>query len=98
MSKDNKAQYYDHGGIETLDIIKAKLTHDQFEGFMLGNAIKYLCRANHKDNFERDIEKANYYIAWLEDYIYSSQTKEDLNAESFQNVSINTVKQLIDDN
>jgi len=60
-SKDPKSRYYDAGGIETLDIIKAKLTPEQYRGFLLGNIIKYSCRVNHKGNFDRDIEKVRFY-------------------------------------
>jgi len=67
MSKDEKSSYYDAGGIETLDIIKAKLTPEQYTGFLLGNAIKYLCRANWKGCLERDIEKAANYSKWLKE-------------------------------
>ena len=65
MSKDEKAEYYDQGGIEVIEIIKAKLTPEQYRGFLLGNAIKYVCRANHKGDFDRDIQKAENYITWL---------------------------------
>ena len=59
--KDPKARYYDVGNIETLDIIQAKLTPEQYEGFLLGNMIKYSCRANFKDQKTRDIEKISFY-------------------------------------
>ena len=65
MSKDNKSSYYDVGGIETLDIIKAKLTPEQYQGYLLGNAIKYLTRCNHKGCKKRDLEKAANYTKWL---------------------------------
>jgi len=69
MSIDAKSTYYDTGGIETIAIIKAKLTDEQFRGFCLGNAIKYLCRYNSKHNFEkdktRDAEKAVVYLSEL---------------------------------
>lgn len=61
MAKDGKATYYDAGGIETIDIIKAKLTEEQFKGWLLGNCIKYSCRANFKGSFKRDIEKIAFY-------------------------------------
>lgn len=69
MSKDDKSIYYDAGGIETLDIIKAKLTLEQYQGYLLGNAIKYQCRMMHKtpDNPKRDAEKAVHYTTWLRD-------------------------------
>ena len=65
MSKDKKSNYYDKGGIETIDIIKAKLTPEQFNGYLLGNAIKYACRLNFKDNVARDAEKMANYSQWL---------------------------------
>jgi len=69
MSVDKEASYYDAGGIETIAIIKAKLTPEQFVGFCLGNALKYLCRYNFKHDstgMERDRIKANTYLKMLE--------------------------------
>jgi len=66
MSKDNKSTYYDQGGIEVLDVIKAKLTPEQYEGYLLGNAIKYALRANWKGSKERDLEKLGNYAGWLD--------------------------------
>lgn len=65
--KDPKSRYYGAGGFETLDIIKAKLTPEQYRGFLLGNIIKYSCRANHKGEFDRDIEKVKFYGAAIFD-------------------------------
>ncbi len=66
MSRDPQSRYYDAGSIETLDIIKAKLTHEQYEGFLLGNAIKYGCRMNWKhEDKRRDIDKAMMYLQEL---------------------------------
>jgi len=52
------------GGIETIDFIKAKLTAEQFEGYLLGNVIKYLSRYRHKNGLE-DLQKAGWYLARL---------------------------------
>jgi hypothetical protein len=68
MSKDSKASYYDAGGIETLDIIKAKLTPEQYKGYLLGCSLKYQCRLMHKFDDKdriRDAEKAANYSLWL---------------------------------
>jgi len=68
MSQDPKSGYYDVGGIETIDVIKAKLTKEQFEGFCLGNALKYGCRMMWKHStYGRDIEKAMMYLNMLQD-------------------------------
>ena len=61
MSVDPKSVYYDAGGIETIDIIRAKLTPAQFEGYLLGCMLKYSCRANFKGDMQRDIEKVGVY-------------------------------------
>lgn len=80
MSRDKQSGYYDAGGIETLDIIKAKLTDEQYRGYLLGNMIKYACRANHKGGFVRDIQKLANYSEFLKDeamdYLEKDLTKE----------------------
>lgn len=65
MSHDPKSTHYDAGGIETLDIIRAKLTPEQYRGYLLGNVIKYSTRLNFKGTPERDAEKAALYAKWL---------------------------------
>ncbi len=67
MATDPKSYYYDAGGIETISIIKAKLSSEQFQGYLLGNAIKYILRANWKGDFSRDIEKARQYLKWAQE-------------------------------
>ena len=63
--RDSGAAYYDHGGLSTLEVIRAKLTDEQFKGFLLGNCIKYSCRLNYKGDSARDAEKGAMYAAWL---------------------------------
>ena len=52
-------QYYTRGKIEVWDFII-----DQDLGFILGNAVKYICRAGFKDPAKHieDLEKAKVYI------------------------------------
>ena len=53
--------YYNQGKIEVIDFIE-----DQGfgEGFCLGNALKYICRAGRKDpnKLHEDIQKAIWYL------------------------------------
>lgn len=65
---DPKARYYDAGGIETIDIIKAKLTPEEYRGYLLGVIIKYSCRLGHKGDAGRDAEKLRKYSEWLTDH------------------------------
>lgn len=65
MSIDKKSSYYDAGGIETINVIRAKLTTEQFKGWLLGNVIKYSCRLNYKGSAQRDAEKVQVYSKLL---------------------------------
>ena len=67
MSRDPSSTYYDAGGIETLDIIRAKLTTEQYQGYILGNLIKYACRMNYKGQLSRDAEKVAIYGSILKE-------------------------------
>ena len=70
--KINHPKHYKIGGIETIDFIEAKLTHEQYEGYMVGNIIKYISRYGHKDGLN-DLKKAKWYLERL------IEEKEDLN-------------------
>ncbi len=60
----NHPSHYTDGGIETIDFIRAKLTTDEFRGYCVGNAMKYISRAGKKGDFKTDIEKAIVYLKW----------------------------------
>jgi len=49
--------YYTRGSIECWDFIR-----DQQLNYHLGNAIKYICRAGHKDSTASDLKKAIHYL------------------------------------
>lgn len=50
-------QHYQGKGIEVIDVIEA------FElNFALGNAVKYILRADKKANKKQDLEKAKWYL------------------------------------
>jgi len=62
----NQPPHYKIGGIETIDIIKAKLTPDEFRGYLKGNVVKYLTRAGHKDDAGKDVDKMVWYATKLQ--------------------------------
>lgn len=59
--------HYTVGGLEVKEILKAKLTPEEYRGYCKGNIIKYLMRAEHKGNPVQDYAKANQYSQWLVD-------------------------------
>ena len=60
--------HYTQGGIEVIDILRHKMTNDQFEGFLLGNVLKYLFRYPHKGHDREDLDKALTYLGWLREF------------------------------
>ena len=67
----NHPSHYTQNGIECIDIIRAYLTPAEYRGFLLGNAIKYVVRCEHKANMLQDIRKAGWYLKRLESEITS---------------------------
>jgi hypothetical protein len=61
----NSPPHYTEGGIESIDYIKAKLTPEQFQGFIIGNALKYCSRLGKKGDPREDAAKASWYLAWI---------------------------------
>lgn len=60
-SSNINPDHYKTGGIETIDIVEAKLSREEFLGFCKGNIIKYVTRANYKNGLE-DYKKAQWYL------------------------------------
>jgi hypothetical protein len=58
----NSPPHYLTGGIETIDYIKAKLTAEEFKGYLRGNVLKYASRKKGGD----DMGKAAWYAKRLE--------------------------------
>lgn len=59
--------YYAVGEIETIEFIKAKLSKEEFKGFLKGNVIKYISRSLYKSDETGDYKKAAYYSSRLAD-------------------------------
>ena len=58
----NEPPHYTYGDIEVIDFIE-QITKDYKPelAFSIGNAIKYIARANHK-NGKEDLDKARWYL------------------------------------
>ncbi len=60
----NHPHHYKYGPLETIEVIKGSMPSEQYKGYLKGNIIKYICRAEYK-NGKEDIAKAVKYIEWL---------------------------------
>jgi hypothetical protein len=61
----NSPDHYTHNGIEAIDVIEAKLTDEQYEGYLQGSVMKYLLRSNYKGKRNEDLKKAQWYLNTL---------------------------------
>ena len=62
----NHPPHYKIGGIETIDVIEAKLTPEEFRGYLKGNVVKYLTRIGYKDDAGKDVDKMVWYALKLQ--------------------------------
>ena len=73
----NKPSHYMSGGLEVIDILKAKLTPEEYEGFLKGLSLKYIFRAGKKahNDAKQDIQKAEWYLQKLEEFLSEDDKK-----------------------
>ena len=64
----NHPKHYLKGGLECIQVIKAQLTPEQYEGYLYGNVIKYMWRWKEKNGLE-DLRKAAHYLMWLQEEV-----------------------------
>lgn len=72
----NHPQHYGGEGniYETIEVLEAWLTYEEFIGFCKGNAIKYLSRAQQKGG-KTDYKKAEWYLERMNSFINSTTEK-----------------------
>lgn len=64
MSNVDHPAHYMAGSVETIEHIRDMLTDEGFEGYLVGNVLKYLARYRLKGGTE-DLRKASWYLARL---------------------------------
>lgn len=68
----NHPKHYLKGGLECIQVIKAQLTSQQYEGYLYGNVLKYMWRWPDKNGLE-DLRKAAKYLEWLQEEVKHEQ-------------------------
>lgn len=61
--------HYKVGGIETIDYMKAKMTNEEFIGYLKGNILKYTSRIGHKDSASQEAGKIEWYAGKLKEVL-----------------------------
>ena len=57
----NRPEHYNNGGMECIEAIQGMLTHDEYIGYLRGNALKYNWRCRYKGKPIEDLRKARWY-------------------------------------
>jgi len=76
MLKDdmvNQPPHYKDGGIETIDFLQAKLSREEFIGYLKGNVLKYGSRLGKKGSVDIDAGKLSWYAIKLRDVLSVTQ-------------------------
>lgn len=78
MKKDmvDRPSHYRRYGMESIDAMRGTMSPEEFNGFLKGNAFKYLTRAGAKDALEQDLHKVCWYTMFL--YLANGGTVEAL--------------------
>jgi hypothetical protein len=61
----NRPDHYNNGAIEAIEAIKASMPEHEFNGYLKGNALKYLWRYDYKGKPIEDLRKCKWYIERL---------------------------------
>lgn len=64
------------GKVEVIDYIEDKLTPEQFEGYLVGNVMKYMSRYQKKNGLE-DLKKGSWYLNKLINTLEFREMKEE---------------------
>ena len=71
-------EYYRRGSIQPWNFIRS-----QELNFHLGNVIKYVCRAGHKDDDIEDLSKAIHYLSNEIEFRTSQRVQSSIQREKF---------------
>ena len=64
MNDPTSPNHYKSSSVECIEAIKASMSPEEYQGYLKGNAMKYLWRYKHKNGLE-DLKKAQIYVGWL---------------------------------
>ena len=78
MSDTINPDHYKKGGIETIEYMEAKMSKEEFYGYIKGNALKYISREGLKSEKLTDkIDDCKKAIWYLEQKLLEVKAKQD---------------------
>ena len=73
LDRSIKPEYYSKGKEDLISFLKDHNSQEEFKGFMVGNAMKYLTRLGKKDDELQDLDKAIEYLKRYRKYLTDNQ-------------------------
>ena len=70
----NSPNHYTQGERETIENIRDTMSSEGYQGYCVGNVVKYLARYQFKNGLE-DVRKAKKYIEFLEEELMKQEDK-----------------------
>lgn len=62
----NYDEHYNTSNHQSIEVMQANMTHEEFIGHLKGNIIKYALRMGRKDDVKKEAAKIRRYAQWLE--------------------------------
>lgn len=59
--------HYEDMSIEPIEVMRSNFSREQYEGYLVGNILKYMMRYERKNGVQ-DLRKASTYLAELIDF------------------------------
>lgn len=78
----NHPSHYTQGGKEVIEIIQEVCSIDEFIGYCKGNILKYLARRNFKGFYKQDLQKADWYLDYLLNYVQVPSPADRIHMDS----------------
>ena len=72
----NRPEHYNSCKMECIDAIRGMLTHDEYIGYLRGNALKYNWRCRYKGKPIEDLRKARWYEERLIRYMLEHPSEQ----------------------
>mgnify|MGYP003637629520 CR=1 FL=1 len=73
----NNPDHYNTGNIECIDAIEESMSSVAFKGYLKGNCMKYLWRYDYKGKPVEDLQKAQWYLAKLLNFVVFEEEEND---------------------
>ena len=80
---------------ECYKVLRAWMTKEQFQGYLRGNCLKYLCRVGKKDDEVQELGKCKWYLEKLIESFQDIDKSEEISLETTQDVTQEDVNNLI---